>query len=511
MSKPYTDYKLISNNSNGFKYNVMKLNSNKQVDLSTLPQPLKLNRKDPNHLLTPVPKRDESGKIELDDNHNPILIDPITKQDIPPIQQPSKHFKKKTKQVFMADESTIELRKSERLPWIMESGDSIWQGQLDGKPQDQSYVMLIFNKNHDFKVEPTNKIYKFNPQPNYNTLSIDEADQIYSKGVDNPWFMRNKSSNDGGSVNDGAADNNNPSTSHQRLQSILNHAPDSSKPSTQKRMQVDRGEVKDETVDALFDEMEFDEEFQDDDEHVIQDNQDDDQLKELEDKIKKEMHQANIGHVEQTSNLDDVEEDIKPFQKSHTEKEMKRFLRRHDKSNAEAYDSDNSDDDQEEEEQRKKEQEEQEKRQLDAQENDKATSLTKSIKKEHTPASLAAQQVARRATSPYNKQRSSSPSSKRSRTDIDDRHDSKKIKVKRESMSPSASPSTPPSSADLQLLQEDEIIAFLRGKSLTTSDLIQHFKKRFKAQPRNREVIGSVLKKVASRTNDGKLQLKEGL
>lgn len=78
-------------------------------------------------------------------------------------------------------------------------------------------------------------------------------------------------------------------------------------------------------------------------------------------------------------------------------------------------------------------------------------------------------------------------------------------------MSPSASPSTPPSSADLQLLQEDEIIAFLRGKSLTTSDLIQHFKKRFKAQPRNREVIGSVLKKVASRTNDGKLQLKEGL
>lgn len=343
MSKPYTDYKLISNNSNGYKYNVMKLNSKRPVNLSELPQPVKLNRKDPNHLLTPIPKiNEQTGKVELDDNDKPILMDPITKQQIPQIPQPSKHFKKKTKQVFMADESTIELRKSERLPWIMESGNSIWQGQLDGKPQDQSYVMLIFNRNHDFKVEPTNKIYKFNPQPNYNTLSIDEADQMYSKGVDNPWFMINRSGGDNNNNNVNNDNDNTPATSHQRLQSILNHAPDTSKRSTHKRMQVDRGAVKDESVDALFDEMEFDEEFQDDDEQVIQDNQDDDQLKELEDKIKKEMHQANIGHVEQTTNLDDIDEDIKPFQKSHTEKEMKKFLRRYDKSNAEAYESDNS-------------------------------------------------------------------------------------------------------------------------------------------------------------------------
>ena len=133
------------------------------------------------------------------------------------------------------------------------------------------------------------------------------------------------------------------------------------------------------------------------------------------------------------------------------------------------------------------------------------------VKREHSPASLAAHQVARRATSPYTKQRSSSPSSKRSRTDFDDKHEHKKIKVKRESLSPSASPSASSATGDGLLLQEDEIIAFLRGKTVTTGDLIQHFKKRFKAQPKNREVIGSVLRKVASRTNDGKLQLKEGL
>ena len=133
------------------------------------------------------------------------------------------------------------------------------------------------------------------------------------------------------------------------------------------------------------------------------------------------------------------------------------------------------------------------------------------VKREHSPASLAAHQVARRATSPYTKHRSSSPSSKRSRTDFDDKHEHKKIKVKRESLSPSASPSASSATGDGLLLQEDEIIAFLRGKTVTTGDLIQHFKKRFKAQPKNREVIGSVLRKVASRTNDGKLQLKEGL
>ena len=137
---------------------------------------------------------------------------------------------------------------------------------------------------------------------------------------------------------------------------------------------------------------------------------------------------------------------------------------------------------------------------------------------------MAAQTVARRATSPYSRpsshlpSRSSSPNSsasiKRPRSDSDDKvtSDNKKVRVKMESPEPSSVSATPPPSAnDGQLLQESDIITFLRGKAITTNDLIKHFKRRFKAEPRNREIIGGILKKVASRTVDGKLQLREGL
>ncbi|TIB79503.1 hypothetical protein E3Q23_00137 [Wallemia mellicola] len=519
-TKPYTDYKLVSSSSNGYAFNVMRLNSNSSVDPANFSRPVKLNRKDPNHLLRPVPDIDpNTGKVKLDEQDRPILIDPQTNQVIPPINDKNKRFfKRKTKQVFMADEDAMQLRRTERLPWILEDSDGSqkWHGQLDGKPSDQSYIMLVFNENHglDFKVQPTNRFYKFNQQPKYDTLSMEEADQAYSKGVDDVWFMRNRSRPVASTSNQSDPEIDNKQSIHQRLEGMMNQQPAQSRQAN-RRMQVDRGAVKEETFDGLFDEMEYDEEFQDDDEQVIQDNQDDDELKELEDRIKKEMHQANIGHVEQTTNLDDFEEDIKPFkQKSTSEKEMKKFLRRYDKSNADAYESDNSDDDDDEEEEERKKQEQdreqqrREREKKEQQDKDQATNLAKSIKREQSPASLAAHEVARRATSPYAKQRSSSPSTKRSRTDLEDKPDNKKLKVKRESSSPSA---TPPNSADGQVLQGDEIIAFLRGKSVTTNELIQHFKKRFKAQPKNRETIGGVLKKVASRTPDGKLQLKEGL
>lgn len=337
----YTDYKLISVKSHDFKYNVMKFNSNNEIDPSTFSQPVKLNRKDPNYKLRPIPIIDEStNKVKVDEQDRPLLKDPQSGEIITHYNdsKSKRIFKKKTKQVFIADEKALQLRKSERLPWLLEDAKGLekWHGSLEGKPDDQSYVMFIFNQNKgtDFNVRPLNRMYKFNHEPNYDTLTMEEADEAFNKGIDqtNVWFMRNRQQQPRyNRVQEG-------------LQARLNdqlRQQQESKPN--KRMQVDRGAAKEETFDGLFDEMEFDEEFQDDDEHVIQDNQDEDEFKELQEKIKKEMHGANIGHVEQTTNLNDFDEDVKPFKQSNSEKEMKKFLRRFDKNNSEAYGSEESD------------------------------------------------------------------------------------------------------------------------------------------------------------------------
>lgn len=57
---------------------------------------------------------------------------------------------------------------------------------------------------------------------------------------------------------------------------------------------------------------------------------------------------------------------------------------------------------------------------------------------------------------------------------------------------------------DSDLITEEEVIAVLRGKRLTTKEFLLHFRKRIKKNEKNREIVTSLLKKVARHiTSDG--------
>jgi transcription initiation factor TFIIF subunit alpha len=47
------------------------------------------------------------------------------------------------------------------------------------------------------------------------------------------------------------------------------------------------------------------------------------------------------------------------------------------------------------------------------------------------------------------------------------------------------------------LITEQEVIDTLRGKVMTTKEFLLSFRKRIKKDPRNRDVITAILKKVA--------------
>lgn len=75
-----------------------------------------------------------------------------------------------------------------------------------------------------------------------------------------------------------------------------------------------------------------------------------------------------------------------------------------------------------------------------------------------------------------------------------------------------ASPSPGPGSAggDENLLTEADVVALLKTKAVfTTKEVLSHFKKAFKLQPKNKALIGGLLQAVAN-LMDGSLQLKPG-
>lgn len=65
-------------------------------------------------------------------------------------------------------------------------------------------------------------------------------------------------------------------------------------------------------------------------------------------------------------------------------------------------------------------------------------------------------------------------------------------------------------SSDVGLLTEDDLVALLRTKPVfTTKEVLAHFRKAFKAEPRNKGHIGTLLQAVATLV-DGELRLKPG-
>ncbi|ORY79947.1 hypothetical protein BCR37DRAFT_394013 [Protomyces lactucae-debilis] len=299
----------------GHKYNIMRFHGAKPIDPSTdLAQPVRLSRRDPYE--EPV-----AAAVVADDGSETTPATAAAPSVAPDNVAPyagagsRRGNRKKTRQVYQADEQVYKLRTEERYPWILEDfeGKASYQGTLEGG-QAHTYVFMTLSAD-GFDVTPVSKFYRFQPRARYSTLSIDEAEEKMGKARSLPrWFMR-----EGGPSLPGSP------------------APAVAAPQHRMRTTTDnrKQNVKHE---ELEEELDFNEDFADDEEqHALVEDEEDN--KELEERIKKEMLSANaLGDAD--PNADD-EEDSK--QKAKLDKEgrrVQRFLERLEKNNM--YESDSS-------------------------------------------------------------------------------------------------------------------------------------------------------------------------
>ncbi|MBW0536376.1 hypothetical protein O181_076091 [Austropuccinia psidii MF-1] len=287
-----------------------------------------------------------------------------------PASQPrfkSQPFKKKTKQVFIAtDQAARMLKKEEYQSWLLEDSSSNgerWVGRYEsagasssqtstsvdsGKgvvPSDTSnYVFFRLDQGGEaFQVIPCHRFYRFTQRPSYDTLGADEAEAAYEK-MQKPttkedlgrWFMRRRANPSG------STSTSSNGITVKREGSVKPSILDESKVSfgsrTSIRPQVEAisifgkgkftaihgsqtSHMKDEDEDIKpklgqdgdFDEFDYNEEFADDEEgagNLNDEAMEEDELKELEDRMKREMLAAGkAGDDERDKDAMDIDKD----------------------------------------------------------------------------------------------------------------------------------------------------------------------------------------------------------
>ncbi|EGG04395.1 uncharacterized protein MELLADRAFT_78308 [Melampsora larici-populina 98AG31] len=306
-------------------------------------------------------------------------------------------FKKKTKQVFIAADQTARmLRKEEYQSWLLEdgamTGSERWIGRYESagaaagssenassaltraSPNDApNYVVFRLNEAGEyFQVLPCHRFYRFTQRPNYDTLGADEAEAAYEK-MQKPttkedvgrWFMRRR----------GAAGPSGPSPASHPVKregsvkpsilddSKLSFGPQSTRPQVEvishvngrrgnftavhgansRRNDEDEDEKPHLGQEGDFDEFDFNEDFADDEEgagNLNDEAMEEDELKELEERMKKEMLAAGrAGDEERTRqdmDLDKEDDDKEDLTKEG--KAVKKLLMR--KTDNEFYESD---------------------------------------------------------------------------------------------------------------------------------------------------------------------------
>ncbi|KAK0491031.1 transcription initiation factor [Armillaria novae-zelandiae] len=365
---PYSDFKLFSSALNGWKYDVMKFDSRKPVDISTWPQPIKLNRKDlrkddpsanaPGVPVGPMLGADgqpvlQDGKVVMVDAEGRIVQDESSKAKAAPAK---KKFQKKTKQVFVVPEEVRLLRKEERYPWVLEDGmgRETWVAQLDDTTKALTHAFFMPAANDVFKFVPAHRWYKFLKKMKHDlptdTANVEAQYAKHQKRDPTVWLTQRtgraisaqtaamfKAEAEGTTV-DGP--NSLVHTSGQslgpggrRLRVVDNgmsglFGEDEDGEGSRRQREREYGE------DGDLDEQEYEEEFADDDEKMEVDN-DDEEAKELEERLKKEYKSANKTRE---GYIDDSDEEEKP-KLSKEERRMQKLIR-----NREGGDADDSDD-----------------------------------------------------------------------------------------------------------------------------------------------------------------------
>ncbi|KAI0036823.1 hypothetical protein K488DRAFT_40295 [Vararia minispora EC-137] len=357
---PYTEFKLVSSAVNGWKYDVMRFESRKPVDILSWARPVKLNRKDTRKTepgdagaeptqVAVKPMLGPDGKPVIGTDGRIVMLDaegkPIHNNPANGKQKQGggggggrKKMQKKTRQVFKVAEPIRQLRKEERYPWVIEdaSGQETWVATFEEANKAETHAFFMPASGNTFKFVPAHRWYKFQKKPKYDIPSLEEAEKLMSTISRNKdpgrWLLRhNKEAN--------------PSTLAMFKEEASTSPSDSSLGPGGRRLRIKKeddlfGDDEDgmrrprNEMDADYDEVPYEEEFQDDEEKTGL-YEDDELTKEMEERIQKEYMSANKQRDGQVD--DDDEEEPEP-KLTGAGKSMKKLVGRHEKNDA--YDSD---------------------------------------------------------------------------------------------------------------------------------------------------------------------------
>ncbi|KAI9249490.1 hypothetical protein BDA99DRAFT_523940 [Phascolomyces articulosus] len=432
-------------------------------------------------------------------------------------------FKKRTKQIYLAKEDTRQLKEEEHKPWILEDYDSqnSFTGTYEGG-QRSDYVFFVVSGN-DFKVVPVDRWYKFQAKRNFRTFTLEEAEEqlkSQQKRDQSRWMMlkRNKQMADEEEAKEVAKTSRKPASDDED----------------------DSGRRKSRN-DSDIDDLDFDDVFQDDEEGGAEHELEDEDMKDSKERLKREAKGYTLGG--EVDDEDDQVDDEELNKLTSEGKQMKKLVRTLEKNRA--YESDEEGDpyassedevDSDAERDESKSEAENSQQEQEKQKEKKPTTpakkkgpvpgsgkaglqkkgLAAKVKKEGlsrpigrpgSPSLQVKKEYHGKSPSPPPPRQTSPKASVHSReaSPVAPTTHTKKRKAEESVAGPdakhrhrptAASPSAGGSSSD-DLITEEEVIATLRGKRMTTKEFLMHFRKRIKKNDRNRDIITSLLKKVA--------------
>ncbi|KNZ79806.1 Transcription initiation factor IIF subunit alpha [Termitomyces sp. J132] len=377
---PYQEFKLMSSALNGWKYDVMKFDSRKIVDLARWKQPIKLNRKELRHDDVPVdgvpqavgPMLGPDGKPVIGIDGKLVMVDsegrPIHASDgasgssangkgkaAPAAANGKKRFQKKTRQVYVVPEEVRQLRREERYPWVLEDSsptkEEVWTAQMEDVARSETYALFMPAMNDIFKFVPTHRWYKFQKKMKHD-LPTDTAnvESLYNqrqkrgeawiasrKNISAQTAAMFKAEAEGRTIEGGLVHSSGQSLGPggRKLKTVdsgMNGLfDDDDDGDTKKRREKEMGEEGD------LDEQVYEEDFADDEEPMEVDR-DDEEAKELEERLKREYKAAN---KQREAGVDESDDDTALPGMTKQAKAMQKLIR--NREGNDAYDSDEED------------------------------------------------------------------------------------------------------------------------------------------------------------------------
>ncbi|KAK6871973.1 Transcription initiation factor IIF subunit alpha [Candida tropicalis] len=301
------------------RFHIMKFATKQDVDIiKDFTKPVRLHRKDPRNMQFHLTRQElEQRKKE----------------------QELAKLERLREQEAEGNPDARKLRYEEHYPWVIEDydGKNVYVGNYEAGSTEQQHVLFVFDKD-GFKMIPAEKVYRFTPRNRYATLTLEEAEAKMERNSTVPrWLMKHMEDK---SISEGTPDQRFRYNSPAMNGSIIaNHT------SGRGRMRtVLGGSGSGNDRDSDHDDLDFEEEFADDEEAPIMDG-DEEENKLSERKIKKEMLKA--AHFDGQSDAegdDDDLDDLFEIEKARkVDKAGKKLRKVLNKREGAVYDSDDED------------------------------------------------------------------------------------------------------------------------------------------------------------------------